>query len=873
MIADLLHRLRALVLPGRWSRDLDDEMRFHIDQETAARIRAGADPATARREARAAFGGVDRFQEESRDSTGVRPLQDLTADLRFAMRSLRRNPGFTATAAGVIAVALGAATAVFCVVHAVLLADLPYPQPDRLVRIYNQNTPTNIWALSVVDLQALQQDSQTFEAFGGARFASFALAGAGEPEQVTGARVSAGFFRALGVRAGAGRLVTPADEAPGAPAVVVVSDAFAAQHFGVSAAALGKTITLDGVPSAIVGVLPKGVRELAGLPAPVLAVLRLPTPTRRGPFGYWGVGRLKTGVTFGDAGARLKALATRVFPIWQSSFKDSDAHYTPIALQRTMIGDSYRQLGLFGGAVLLVLLVAIANVATLMLVRASARVHELSVRATLGASRARLARLVIAECLVLTGGATVAGLALADLAIRTVGRIAPGLPRASEIVPDLPTLLVGLALGIVSGLLISISPVAGVVGGSLSEWKGDLRRSGGSRGSQTIRGVLVASEFALAVPLLLAAALLANSFLRLQEVSPGYDPGRGFSISVNLPASRYPDSTLLAFWRSVQASVSRVPGVVAVGISTSPPPDNGGDVNNFNLVAHPVPDGTSEPVAPWPVVSPGFFAALGVPLLEGRLIAETDTGAVAPVIVVSRSWARHYFPNEPVIGQRLISGGCYTCPPDVVVGVVGDVKYLGLAGSGEGVYTPVAQNPGIRSATLFVRTAANPATFVRPVTDALHGLDPQLPLAGVTLAEGLRRTLAEPGRWTRVLGAFAVAAVGLSAMGIFGLMSYVVRRQRREIGVRLALGAEPGRVARMIVGRGMRYVAAGTAVGLALSLLEARWIGALLYGVTPHDPLTLGLVIAGLLGAALAACLLPGLRAARIMPLEAIAAE
>src|SRR5215469_10690880 len=615
-------------------------------------------------------------------------MGNLPADIRFALRSLRRNPGFTATAAGVLAVAIGAAAAVFCVVHAVLLADLPYPHPDRLVRIYNQNSPTNIWALSVVDVQALHDDHQSFEAFGALRYTSFAMSGAGDPEQIRGARVSAGFFSTLGVRAAAGRLTSPSDETPGAPLVAVVTDGFARRHFGTATEALGKTLNLDGIPSSIVGVLPRGVDDLAGFRVPVWVALKLPIPTRRGPFGYAGIARLNSGVTLGDAGVELAALGQRVFPIWQASFQDKNARYSAFELRRTIVGDSGKQLALFGGAVVLVLLVAIANVATLMLVRATARAHELSVRATLGATRARLARLVIAECLMLTAGAAGAGLGLASFAIRAIGVIAPDLPRVNGLALDLPTTLVAVGLAIVSGLLISLSPVAGVVRGSLAQWRSDMRRSGGTKEVHAVRGFLVSAEFALAVPLLLAAALLGQSFLRLQQVNPGYDPDRGFSIAVNLPASRYADSTVQSFWRSAEGRVKETPGVVAVGLTTSPPPDNGGDVNNFDLVAHPVSSGAPQPVAPWPMVSPGFFGSLGVPLLEGRLITDADTAANSPVLVVSRSWANHYFPHEPVIGQRLISGGCTTCPPDVVVGVVGDVKYEGLAGNGEGAYTP-----------------------------------------------------------------------------------------------------------------------------------------------------------------------------------------
>ena len=874
MIADLLERCRALFRRGRWSAELTEEMRFHVEQDTEARIRAGADPAAARREAQIAFGGVDRYTEETRDANGIRPLEDVAADARFALRALRKNPGFTATAVGVLALAIGATTAVFCVVHAVLLADLPYANADRLIRIYNQNSPSNIWALSVVDVQALRDDRQSFESFGVARFASFAVAGAGDPEQIQGARADAGFFTTLGVTVATGRVFAPTDEGQGAQPVAVVSDAFAATRFGTATAAVGRTITLDGIPHVIVGVLPRGVNDLAGIRVPVWAALQLPTPTRRGPFGYRGYARLKAGVSLADASRDLIGVSTRLYPIWQSSFKDKVAHFTPIELRRTIIGDSYQQLELFAGAVLLVLLVAIANVATLMLVRASARGHELSVRATLGASRPRLARLVITECLVLTSLATAAGLGLAAVALRVVGRIAPGLPRASEIHLDLPTLLVALGIAVVSGLLISVSPVAGVLGGTLTTWKGDVRRSGGSRRTNLLRGTLVAVEFALAVPLLLAAALLGNSFLRLQRVDPGYDPSRGFSLALNLPASRYPDSTLNAFWGRALARIAATPGVLAAAVSTSPPPDNQGDVNNFNLLAHPVPEGGAEPVAPFPIVSPGLFATLGIPLVRGRLFTELDTATAAPVVVVSRSWADRYFPHEEVLGQRMYSGGCYTCPPDVVIGVVGDVKYEGLAGNGDGVYTPLALNANVvRNATILVRTAAAPEAFVRPVVAALRSLDPQMPLTAVTLDQGLKDALADPGRWTTILSAFAVVALGLSAMGVFGLMSYVVRRQRREIGVRLALGAEPSRVTGMIVGRGMRYVGAGTLVGLALALLEARWIGSLLYGVTPRDPVTLGAVVALLLAAAAVACLLPGLRAAHIRPLEAMASD
>jgi putative ABC transport system permease protein len=816
---------------------------------------------------------VDRYKEEARDASGVRPLDDLLADTRFALRALRHNPGFTATVILVLALAIGAATAVFSVVDTVLIADLPYPHADRLVRVYQQNSPTNLWTLSEVDVQAIQEQQRSFDAFGAARWGAAALAGAGRPEQIPVVRVTSGFFGALGLEAAAGRLIEPRDEAAGAPPVVVVSQALAGERLGGASAAVGRGITLDGVGHTVIGVLPPRVHEPAGMDAVAWPVLQMATPTRRGPFGLRGIGRLKPGVTIEASARDLAGISERIFPIWEAGFKDRVARLTPYPLRDTIVGNARHQLRLFAGAVVLVLLVAIANVATLLLVRASARGHELSVRATLGASRPRLARLVVTESVVLTLLAAAAGLGLAALGLRLVSLIAPNLPRAEEVALGGRAIMMAAGLALMSGVLVSVSPVAAVLGGRLTALRADTRRSGGARWTNTVRGVLVAAEFTLALPLLLAAALLANSFLRLQQVDPGYDAASSFSVWLAPPGPRYPEAAdVQRFWQQAVQRALETPGVVAAGLATSAPPDNQGDVNNFNLVAHPVPEGGAEPTAPWSAVTDGYFAALGIPLLDGRMFTAADTNDAPPVVLVSRSWAARYFPGQDAIGQQLIEGGCYECPRTTIVGIVGDVKYQGLRGDGDGVYSPMAQSEG-RLAALFVRTRTSPGSFIGPVLERLRGLDAELPLAGVTMADQLRGALADPGRWTAVLSAFAATALALSAMGIFGLMSYVVRRQRREIGVRMALGAEPFDVVSMVVSRGMRYVAAGTLVGLGLVLLEGRWLGSLLYGVTPHDPGTVAAVTGGLLASALMACLLPGIRAARIRPLEAIAEE
>jgi predicted permease len=800
----------------------------------------------------------------------VRPLQDVGADVAFALRSLGREPGFLATAVGVLALAIGAAAAVLTVVDSVLVAALPYPNAGRLVRVYLQNSPTNRWSLSVADYEAIREQQRSFSAFGLVRPGEAALTGAGEPESVRVGYVTSGFFTALGVKPAVGRLVLAADEPMGAPATVVVSDAFARGRWGSAAASSGHDLILDGKVHTVVGALPPGLEDLAGIRAGVWPVMQLPKPTRRGPFGLRGVGLLREGVALESASADLASISQRIFPLWASGFKDETARLAAYPLRDTVVGDAPRQIGLFGGAVALVLLVAVANVATLMLVRASAREHELGVRTALGASRGRLVRLVATEGLVLTTAAAAAGLAVAAIALRMVLEVAPGLPRAHEIVMNGRTALGALALGLVSGFAVSAAPVALALGARLGPSRSDVRRSGGDRRTHVARGLLVAAEFALAVPLLFAAALLATSFARLQEVDPGYDATSTLAVPLGAPARRYADaSAVAAFWRRALDRALETPGVVAAGLATASPPDNQGDVNNFNLVAHPVPPGGAEPLAPWASATPGYFAALGIPLLEGRMFAETDTENAPPVAIVSRAWARRYFPGEDAIGQQMIEGGCYTCPRTTIVGIVGDVKYQGLAGGGEGVYVPLPQW-GPREAALYVRTAGAPGSAIPPLLAALRSLDPELPLRAVTLSGELRRALRDPGRWAAVLAAFAGTALGLAGLGIFGLMSYVVRRQRREIGVRLALGAEPRRVARMIVARGMRHAGAGALVGLTLVFVQAPWLETLLYGVTPRDPGTLALVLALLAAAALLACLLPALRASRVGPAEVI---
>ncbi|HEV8355261.1 MAG TPA: ADOP family duplicated permease [Gemmatimonadales bacterium] len=871
LFSDWSERLRALAFRRRRERELAEELEFHLERETEERVRGGAAPEAARREARLAFGGVELYKEAVRDAGGVRPLQELGADLRYALRGLRRNPGFTATAVLVLGLGLGATTAVFSVMDSVILAELPYPEADRLARVVEQNSPTNRWALSTADVTAIREQQTSFEAWGAAQRDEAALSGPGRPERIAVGRASAGYMQAIGIPVARGRPIETRDEAPEAPAVVVVSHALAGRLLGGTERALGRSLNLDGISHQVIGVLPPGRDELGGLRATAWPALRLRPPTFRGPFWLRGIGRLRPGVTIEGATRELAVVSVRLLDRWP--FPDHTARLTPVPLRETIVGRAGRQVGLFAGAVALVLLLAITNVATLVLVRASAREPELALRIMLGAGRGRLARLLVTENVLLTLAAGVLGLALAALGVRLAVTQLADLPRIDTAALDWRATTFAFSAALVSGLLVSLSPLAALSRHAAGSLRADARRAGLGPRTHAVRSALVTAEFALALPLLAGAGLLLNSFLRLARVDPGFDPAGLVSVGVSLPEARYPGTPeVQRFWRLAEQRLSEIPGVTAAGLATEIPPDLSGGNDNFNLVDHPVPPGQAEPNSPWYYVTAGYFRALGVPLLDGRLMTPADTADAYPVVVVSHSWARRYFPNEQATGRRLIQGGCSDCPRTTIIGVVGDIKNLGPAGAEEAVYGPVVQS-NARAMNLVVRSGAAPALAFAALREQMAGLDPELPLAESLLAERLHDSLADPRRWAAVLAAFAAAGMGLAALGVFGLMSYIVRQRRREIGVRLALGARPASVTRLIISRGMRYALAGSGIGLAVTLAVAHKLGTLLFQVSPTDAGTIAAVALLLLLAGLVACWLPGRRAARIRPIEAISSE
>jgi predicted permease len=864
----VVRRVRAFLRPDALDFEMDEEIRQHLALETEDLARSSGLPASeARRRALVSFGGVARYREEHRDARGIRWLEQARRDLRHAGRGLWRSPSFTLSAVAVLSIGIGASTAVYSAVNAVLRN----PNHDDLAVIFFRGFPS----LSTVDYRAIEAQQRRFSAVGAMRRGEAAFRAAqGAPERVDVGRVTAGFFRVLGVSPAAGRLIEARDEPVGADRVAVVSHDLAVRALGGPAAAVGQAVTVDGVAHTIVGVLPPSGDMLVNR-ADVWPVLQLAEPERRGPFGMLVLARLAPGASFETATQDVAAISERIFPLWAPGFSDRTVRYEAVPIRAAALGTPARILRLFGAAVALVLLIGVANVASLMLVRALGRTREVALRSMLGASKAQLVRLFVSESGLLSAAGAIAGVALGALGLRllllALGPYMPGLAVARL---DWRAVALAVTLAALAGIAVGLFPVALLLKrGQVNVSAGD-RALGTGRRTRAVRSGFVVAQFALALPLLTISGLLLVSFARLQRVDPGFDPTNLLTVQVSLPAGQYAnDTTIAPYWSRALARVREIPGVVDVGLGSSLPPDDFGNSNdNFNLVDRPVTPGTPEPSTAWPAADAGLFTTLGIPVLEGRNFTPPDTGG-APVVLVSRAWAAKHYPGESPLGKTLIRGGCTECPPTTIVGVVDDIRYSGLAGPLDAMHSPVTEG-WPRSLVLYVRTSAPPATLAAPVREALRSVDPSVPLDDIaSMDERLYASLAQPRQWATLLGGFALVALLLAAIGVFGMLSYLVSTRRREIGVRMALGAGRRTVVGMVIGLGVTHAIAGAVLGVMLALFSARLLTNVLYDVSPADPGTMALATVVLLSVGVVACWLPARRAASIDPLEAIRHE
>ena len=807
-------------------------------------------------------------------------MDSLLQDLRYSLRRLAKSPAFTLVVVLTLALGIGANTAIFSVVNAVLLRPLAYREPDRLVTIeHSYPSLGDLKApVSAPGFRDYQARLHSFQSMAIETNWAANLTGVGEPARIQGARVTGRFFATLGIPALIGRGLLPGEDSAGHEHVVVLSYGLWQRLFGGQRNVVGQSLSLNGEPYEVVGVMPEGFRDVNNRAVEIWRPIvfkpeELVDGDRTREYLNL-VARLKPGVPLEQAVAEVQTLAHQLKAQYPDAYSPDWTLLTSPLGQRA-VGPVRPALLVLLGAVGFVLLIACANVANLLLARAAARSKEIAVRTALGASRERLVRQLLTESLLLALAGGVLGLGLAFWGVRSVAALNPGnLPRADEIGVDAPVMLFTLAVSVLTGLLFGLAPA---VQTSAVDLHGALKEGGrgsaGDRGGQSLRRMLVVAEVALALTLLTGAGLLVKSFARLQGVNPGFDPDHLLTVNLALPPARYPsDTQQVAFSDQVLPALASVPGVRAAATTSVIPFGGNWSTASFEVEGYQPPKGQPNPWGDLRIVSPGFFETLRIPLRAGRVLSDQDRAGSRLVAVVDDELARRYWPNADPIGQRITYG-----PPAgvtdtsarewiEVVGVVGHTKHEGLdAENRVQVYLPYAQQ-ATPFLTVVLRTAGDPSRYAGAARRAVQSIDPDLPLANArTMDELIAQSVGQRRLSMLLLSVFSGIALVLASIGIYGLMSYSVA-QSRELGVRIALGAARSDVLRLVLRQGMVLALVGIALGVGAAFALTRVIASQLYGVTATDPATFALVAILLAITALAANLIPALRATRVDP-------
>ncbi len=791
-------------------------------------------------------------------------------DLGYALRRLRNQPGYAAAAVLALALGIGCTTAIFSVMQAVLLRTLPVPRPERLVSLLEDQPQFPDASLSAPDFLDLKAQIRSFESVSAYFGMRMVLTGIDRPERVIGSETDGDYFQVLQASAMVGRLY-----GRGSSGEVVLSERLWRRIFGADPRAVGRTLSVDGEPRTIVGVLSSGSSVPTRHEMWVSTVGELPTipgfpqgVTMRGEHYLGGIARLRPGGTLAQGQAELDALSSRLAAAYPSTNKDHRLRGR--SLQERIVGEAKRPLWILLGGVVLVLLIACANVAGLQLARAAAGERDLAVRAALGASRAQLVRQILVESAVLALVGGVLGLVASWWGVKVLVALAgPALPRGSEVGIDVAVLIFALGVSTAAGITAGLVPA---LLASRADSMAALRTGASTTGHRSrLRDALVTGEVALAVMLLAGAALLVRSFERLRAVDPGFRPEG----AVVLPLS-HAEKGAEEFHAEVARRVSAIPGVRAAGAVLNLPMSGSNTSGDISFEGRPSRPG--EYIAETQFVSGDYFRAMGIPVRRGRYLTAQDTARSARVGVVNEAFARRFFPGDEALGKRFSYGVADSGTPTWVeiVGVVGDVRQYGLARAPEPeVYYPLGQAPARAvEMTLVIRSDLGLASLLSSLRTEIGSLDPDQPVTGLqSLESSVSTTLQQRRLSTLLLSLFSAGALLLALLGIYATLAYSVVQRTREIGVRMALGARGGAVVRLVVGQGMRLAALGAGLGVAFALLLGRVIAALLYGVGPHDPVTFAAVVVLLLGAALLACWVPARRASRVDPLIALRAE
>jgi predicted permease len=897
VLSGLVFRLRSLFRRKTVEAELDDELRFHVEQQVVTCIRSGMTREEARRQAQLSVGGIDRVKEECREERGVQRLENLLQDLRYGWRMLLKKPAFTIVAVLTLALGVGANTAIFSIVNAVLLRSLPFRDPDRLVRIFFNQPGVGLRDVrfSKPELDDLQTRAGVFEDVTPIFEGSEDLTGVQQPERVEGVNGSFSYFSMLGVTPQIGRLYGLQDFAPGFAPEAVISDGLWRRAYGADPNVLGRTIRIDNDPLTIIGVLPRGFRhpgptvsgDVEVFGAAGFSAAPFPAPMRSTRILVSGIGRLKPGVTLAQAQARLIAMAAELR-------HDFPADYAPQAqwtieiqpLRETLVGNVRPMLLVLLGAVILSAFIVSLNIANLLLARASGRQQEMAVRLALGANRGRIVRQMLTESMLLSliGGA--AGIATAMGTLRFILRFVPSnVPRLNEVRIDWVVLAFALLISILTGLVFGLAPALHSAKAALSS---AIREGGRGSGYSTktgrLRDILIVSELAFAVILMVGAGLLLRTLRDLLQENPGFNPIQVVTANIQLPNPNDPKTDpyldiphRAGFDRELLRRMKAIPGVELAAITSALPTTNtnpsavGGIANEgFAIEDRPV-ESSQDLRAERIRVSPDYFKVLQSTPLRGRSFTEGDEDGKPLVAIIDESTARKYWPDRDPLGRRVRFARDPSKPWTTVVGIVRDIKSDGLDIDGvPHIYVSTYQDSGKRLSVV-LRTSL-PAPLLEPqIRHEIQSIDPGLPVFNVSsMNDVLDRSLASRRFSAVLVGGFAGVALVSASIGIYGLLAFMVGQRSREIGLRMALGARPGDILKLIVIKGVVLAGVGIIAGVILSASSASMMASLLYGVRPHDPAVFVVVPLLLFAVAVLASYVPAWRATKVDSVTAL---